>query len=773
VFRRAAVVLLVVVGGGAARLGAQAPPCGSAAGAGMSADSLVALGRFWQAERAAPRLPSPPRAVRADLAILHARIRTGLERWVDVEEVLARVPGADSMPEALLLRALAAERLENWGPAESRYRRLADNSAVASEVRDAALVRRAVALGRLGRLDSAGAAWRRAAQALPEIADWLAIRRAGTERDTSLAFASVAAPRSYGARQRSEALIAQRRLTAGNLRGALETYRRLGSSLNQARIELALGQRRAARLRADSLLLQDPTRPQVPLAANFLVDHYDSLTVREILGVSRAYRSVRDQNQAERQLLRGLQRSDSSVALWLELAGLRSEQRRLGAALAAVDSAAVHSRRRPSTLVGLARVTILSAARQWVEADSVATRLARAFPGDSNAAKAVLAMAEHDRALVQSARELQRYRLLLRRFPLTPAANVARFRMALFLYVRGAVDTAAAVLADVIGRDTANLLGTAPRYWDARLSLERGDSSGRLVLARIAAGEPLSYYGVRSRELGGDTTDFFAETGLAPPRPGSFAPARARERIRLLAGVGLEDEARAEALGWLGDTTASVQLLVAAAEAAGAAGYVREAIRLGEAAQARTAVTLGMARGLFPFPYRAAIEGAGLSHCVDPLLLAAIVRQETRFTRRAVSRAGARGIAQVLPATGRQLAQRLRIRDFDPDLLFVADLNLFLGARYLADRFDRDSFPVYAAIASYNAGPQRVDRWRRWPEFRDQDLFVERVAIPETRNYVKSVYANYQWYRHTYRSAAAGAPSAGAQPSGPSSLRSP
>jgi soluble lytic murein transglycosylase len=169
-------------------------------------------------------------------------------------------------------------------------------------------------------------------------------------------------------------------------------------------------------------------------------------------------------------------------------------------------------------------------------------------------------------------------------------------------------------------------------------------------------------------------------------------------------------------------------------------------------------VSLGVARSLLPFPYRGVIEAEGAERCLDPLLLAAIIRQESRFTPRAVSRAGARGISQVMPATGRELAQRLGIRSWDPDLLFVPDFNLHLGARFLADRFRVDSFPLYAAIAAYNAGSQRVDRWRRWPEFPDPDLFVERVAIPETRNYVKTVYASYQWYRRIYARPAAAAP---------------
>jgi soluble lytic murein transglycosylase-like protein len=552
--------------------------------------------------------------------------------------------------------------------------------------------------------------------------------------------------------------VAQRRVNAGNLAGALEVFRRLDRSLDIARVEWALGQRRTARLRADSLLLQDPAKPQALLAANFLVERFDSLSMRELTGIARVYRALRDLSSGERYLRRALGRADTSVALWLELATLYAERNDPRAAHLALDSAARRARRRSAGLVALGRVTVLTAVKEWGEADSVTASAVRAFPGDTNVAKAVLLMAEHDRALVQTPSELRRYWLLLRRFPTATATNAARFRLGLSFVAQGRTDTAASVFAEVLRRDSANLLGTAPQFWAARLRREAGDSLGTVALRRIAAQEPLSYYGLRARELTGDTMNFFIDTALALPRPGSFPPARARERIRLLATVGFESEARAEALGWIGDSTISVQLLVAAAGAAAVAGFAREAIRLGEAVQSRAGVSVGAARGLLPFPFRGVIEAEGAENCVDPLLLAAIIRQESRFTSRAVSRAGARGISQVMPATGRELAQRLGIRSWDPELLFVPDFNLHLGARFLADRFRLDSFPVYAAIAAYNAGPQRVDRWQRWPEFRDIDLFVERVAIPETRNYVKTVYASYQWYRRTYAVPGAAAP---------------
>lgn len=752
-FARVASLTLVAAISLGPRLVAQGNACGSSGALG--ADSLAALGRFWHAERAARPLPRPPRAVSASLGLLHARIRAGLGRWSEVDEILHRVRRADALPEAVALAARAAEQLQDWAAAEAGYRRLAAMPAAPPVLRVPALVRRAFVFEKLGRPDSAGAAWRRAAQGLPEIADWLAIHRAEVEPDTALAFASVADSRSPGSALRAGLLVAQRRIDAGNPAGALEVYRRLARPLDVARVEFLLGDRRTARLRADSILLRDPTRPQALLAANLLAEQHDTLSVAELAGTARVYRALNDLQAAERPLRLALERADTSLALWLDLASLLAAARDRRGAFAAADSAERHARRGNAPPGFLARVEVvrigaLTSAREWDAADSLLARLTARFPGDTSVARAVLGLAEHDRAMAQADAERERYRLLLSDFATTPAANMARFRAGLAAYAQGDRDSAATALADVLARDTARLLGTAPRFWDARVRLERGDSGGRAALLHIAAAEPLTYYGVRARNLANDSLGFVADSAPLPPDSLVAPPARVAARIRLLALVGLEQEVRDEALGWAGEPTAPVPLLVAAAEAASAAGFAREAMRLGEAARARAGLSLGAARGVLPLPYRGVIEGEAAESCLDPLLLAAIVLQESRFTARAVSRAGARGMAQVLPSTGRQLARRLGVTAWDPDLLFVPDFNLHLGARFLHDRLRVDGMPVYAAIASYDAGEQRVDRWRSWPEFTDPDLFVERVAISETRNYVKSVYASYQWYRRVY-----------------------
>ncbi|MEK6768916.1 MAG: lytic transglycosylase domain-containing protein [Gemmatimonadota bacterium] len=722
------------------------------------AESLLATGRYWHALRAAPAPPASRPLPAAD-AIVHAGIAEGLGRTSRLEELVRRARGGDSLPEFLAIAARTDERAERWGAAEARYRRLSQLPAAPRAMRAAATVRLAVALQQLGRLDSAAAAWRRAAFALPEIADWLAIQRAETERDTAVAFALVSAARTPGAAERADRMIARRRVAAGNLRGALDVYVRLRRPLEIARVEYGLGQRRSARLRADSIVFADPTRPAALLAATFLTEHYDTLSLREYLAVSRAYRARDDLVTAERFARRAIARADTSVGAWLELARIQLERGSLPRALAALDSAAARpasprARRRtaspPATLIAFERVRALAVAGFWDAAEALADTLARAYRGDTSIARAVMILADHARSLGEPGKERARYSVLMRRFPDAPAANAARFRLGLLAFVRGATDTAAALVGGVLARDSTGQLGLAPRYWDARLRLILGDSTAAAALRRLAAEFPLGFYGVRAREILGDSGSFLVETALPLPRAGSFPPARAHERIRLLASLGFDAEARAEATAWVGDTAASVQLLIAAAAAASEAGFAREAIGLGEAARARAGMVPGVARALFPIPYRAVIEAEAAEQCVDPLLMAAIIRQESRFEPRARSRAGARGIGQVMPATGRELSDRMRLGPYDPDLLYIPDFNLHLGARYLRDRIDRDSLPIWAVLASYNAGPDRVARWRRWAEFDDPDLFAERVSIRETNDYVKTVYASYVWYRQAY-----------------------
>jgi soluble lytic murein transglycosylase len=124
------------------------------------------------------------------------------------------------------------------------------------------------------------------------------------------------------------------------------------------------------------------------------------------------------------------------------------------------------------------------------------------------------------------------------------------------------------------------------------------------------------------------------------------------------------------------------------------------------------------------------------------------VRQESVFDVEALSPAGARGLAQLLPSTAALTARGLDVA-FYPAWITVPDLNLHLGAAHLAEllkRFGR----LDAAVAAYNAGASPVRRWLARDGAGDPDRFIELIPYPETRGYVRSILRNRELYRALY-----------------------
>ena len=129
-----------------------------------------------------------------------------------------------------------------------------------------------------------------------------------------------------------------------------------------------------------------------------------------------------------------------------------------------------------------------------------------------------------------------------------------------------------------------------------------------------------------------------------------------------------------------------------------------------------------------------------------------MIRQESVFDPHATSRTDARGLLQVEPGTGIAGARVLGFPDFDPALLWVADVNLAIGMHHFAVALTR--YPeVERALAAYNAGSTPVDRWSQSlldGDRRDMELFVERIPFVETRNYVRAIERNLAVYRMLY-----------------------
>ncbi len=119
-------------------------------------------------------------------------------------------------------------------------------------------------------------------------------------------------------------------------------------------------------------------------------------------------------------------------------------------------------------------------------------------------------------------------------------------------------------------------------------------------------------------------------------------------------------------------------------------------------------------------PYGEAIRRVADRHGVDGLLIASVAQAESGFDPLAVSRAGAIGLMQIMPATA-------AMRNVQPEQLTEPQLNLDLGARYLDYLLERYDGDLELTLAAYNAGPANVSRFGGLPPFRETRGYVEKV----------------------------------------------
>ncbi len=131
---------------------------------------------------------------------------------------------------------------------------------------------------------------------------------------------------------------------------------------------------------------------------------------------------------------------------------------------------------------------------------------------------------------------------------------------------------------------------------------------------------------------------------------------------------------------------------------------------------------------------------------LDPLLVTALIRQESAFNSNARSRVGARGLMQLMPATARTLSAVRTARLFDPLT------NIALGTQYLRKRLSQYNGDVELTLAAYNAGFGKVDEWKKRYPTDNKILFLDLIPYRETRDYVASILRNYFWYTKLYGS---------------------
>ncbi|HUS95953.1 MAG TPA: lytic transglycosylase domain-containing protein, partial [Hyphomicrobiaceae bacterium] len=164
----------------------------------------------------------------------------------------------------------------------------------------------------------------------------------------------------------------------------------------------------------------------------------------------------------------------------------------------------------------------------------------------------------------------------------------------------------------------------------------------------------------------------------------------------------------------------------------------------------------GVARGfnlyMFSYPIDRLPAYKPLRPPLEPAFLLSIGRQESEFNTAIVSRAGARGLLQVMPITARHVCRDYKLKCRIGALLSDTAYNVTLASAYIADRQDDVGGSYILTLTSYNAGPGRTRQWLRQlgdPRKSGVDPleWIYRIPFDETRNYVQKVLANIQIYR--------------------------
>ncbi|UNC91600.1 lytic transglycosylase domain-containing protein [Candidatus Contubernalis alkaliaceticus] len=151
-----------------------------------------------------------------------------------------------------------------------------------------------------------------------------------------------------------------------------------------------------------------------------------------------------------------------------------------------------------------------------------------------------------------------------------------------------------------------------------------------------------------------------------------------------------------------------------------------------------------------PIQFKETIDYYSEIHQVDPLLVSAVIRVESRFNQKAVSQKGAMGLMQIMPTTGEWAAEQIGISDFESSMLLDPQFNIRLGTWYIANlqKEFQDKNPL--VIAAYNGGRGNVNKWLEQKIWDGQEETIYDIPYPETREYVKKVLFNYRKYQKIY-----------------------
>lgn len=344
-------------------------------------------------------------------------------------------------------------------------------------------------------------------------------------------------------------------------------------------------------------------------------------------------------------------------------------------------------------------------------------------------------------------------------------------RHALCSFKRDNFDSAIAEFDVFVNKYQSSSFIPCALFWKAKslLALDQLDSAKQLFI-EVALVDPYDYYANRSRQLMqllGDTVEYSIDTSTDTSATlawlDSISPSNAKKilssndsialyqgLVLLMVGKIKESDFFLEKLeqSYPGNLELQFKLALSYQNYNASMQAFRVARRLTWRIPQnnRSNLPFLVYKLFYPSFYSEAIQRESAIRNIDPFLVSSVIRQESIFNPRIVSPAGAIGLMQIMPYTGKEVAQKLG-ESFTTDSLYLPMTNIRYGARYLRHLLDEFNDNLVLVIAGYNGGPNNAARWFDHNKNEDFDLFIEDIEFTETRTYVKKVLSNYWTYR--------------------------
>ena len=288
------------------------------------------------------------------------------------------------------------------------------------------------------------------------------------------------------------------------------------------------------------------------------------------------------------------------------------------------------------------------------------------------------------------------------------------------------------------------------QYWLARAYEQSNDTKKRNTAKKMYQNIAKSneYYGLMAKDKIGQRFDASRLGGSNLPNVSSADRARVMQNPHFARAFALynADASRAYAnreWNWAvkkARDSRDEKLIIAAARQAYDMGWLDRAIYAIDNTDNVNSVAIS-----HPMPHQSAVVRHSQSAGIDPAWAYGIMRQESRFVASARSNVGASGLMQVMPDTAKYIARNLG-ETYSASRANSGDTNIRYGTWYMGDIFGKLNSQPVLATAGYNAGPNNAKRWQPSYGSLAADQYVESIAFPETRNYVKRVMENATIY---------------------------